>query len=224
MFKLNNFLFRKMPKLIPMLFLILNLSCNNNKTITSKNVLNSYFLNLFLNTNYFECNKNLIKKFARFTDPQDDVKTGAFKIPANNLTFQDILGGEISISESLLIMKIELVSIPNLININSIPSNSLNPEIFFRYKIQTNHNIIYIGIENYSNGNLTQRSFDNFPVNVNINNKVETGCGFSIVESNNLIFKCDKSFNKSLTNIDENSYFNVETLHRIKEDSYQDCF
>ncbi|WP_210410744.1 hypothetical protein, partial [Leptospira yanagawae] len=115
-----------MPKLIPMLFLILNLSCNNNKTITSKNVLNSYFLNLFLNTNYFECNKNLIKKFARFTDPQDDVKTGAFKIPANNLTFQDILGGEISISESLLIMKIELVSIPNLININSIPSNSLN--------------------------------------------------------------------------------------------------
>ncbi|MGE8720071.1 hypothetical protein ACO2KH_01930 [Leptospira terpstrae] len=213
-----------MPKLILFLFLILNLSCNNNETNTSKNVLNSYFLNLFQNTNYFECNKNLIQKFAKFTDPQGDVKTGAFKIPANNLTFQDILGGEISISESLLTMKIELVSIPNLININSISSNSLIPEIFFRYKLQTNDNIIYIGIENFSNGIITQRSLDNFPVYVNTNNKVETGCGFSIIESNHLIFKCDKSFNKSLPNIDENTYFNVETLHRIKEDSYQDCF
>lgn len=213
-----------MPKLILIFFLIANLSCNNKETNTSKNILNSYFLNLFQNTSYFECNKNLVKKFTKFTDPRGDVKTGAFKIPSSNLSFQDILGGEITISESLLIMKIELVSIPNQININSLPTNSLYPEIFFRYKLQTNENIIYVGIENFSNGNTSQRSLDNFPVYVNSDNKVESGCGFPLVDSNNLIFKCDKSFNKSLIHIDENSYFNVENLHRIRGDDYQDCY
>lgn len=213
-----------MPKLIPIFLLIANVHCYNDKTNTSKNILNAYFLNLFQNTSYFECNKNLIKKFTKFIDPQGDVKTGAFKIPSNNLSFQDILGGEIAISESLIILKIELASIPNQININSNPSNSSDPEIFFRYKLQTNDNIIYVGIENFSNGNITQRSLADFPVFVKNKNKVETGCGFPIIEMNNLIFKCDKYFNNSLSILDENSYFNVENLHRITEDNYQDCF
>lgn len=224
MLRLIHFYFRKMFKIIFGFIVICNLSCSNGEKNNSKNILYSYLLNAYQNTAYFECNKNLVKEFAKFEDQRGDVKTGAFKTPSNNMTFQDILGGEMKITENLLTLSIEVVSIPNQINLNIPPANSVYPEIFYRFNFKTNEHKIYVGIENFSNGTISQSSLNNLTVYVNSNGTVESGCGFANTEGNKITFKCDKTFSKTLVNINENSYFNVESSHRINNDYYQDCF
>jgi len=200
---------------------IIFISCTTDNT-DSKNIENqAYFSLLYLQTAYFPCGRNSYND--EFTDPFGDTRLGFLTTVPQNLTFQDIIGGQINNSPATLTLSLSFTSLPDFINLNIIPTEPQALDYQASFTFYTPE-IISVGIFHYSTSEPQPTRWDQFNVQVFKDKQQIGSCGKPIVQNSNLIFVCEKSLNINLSQINENTEFNAELLYKDSNFTFRDCY
>jgi hypothetical protein len=196
------------------------LSCSTQKADDKSEDYQSYFSLLYLQTAYFPCGRNTYK--SEFTDPLNDTRLGFLTTVPENLTFQDLIGGQINNSLTTLTLSLNFKSLPDFINLNLIPKDPMLLDYRASFTFFTPE-AISIGIFHYSNGDKQTTKWDQFNVQIFRNKQQIGSCGKPLIQKSNIIFVCEKSINSSLNQINETSEFNVEFMYKDSNLTFQDC-
>lgn len=210
-----------MSKLIISISLLL-ISCKAN-TGNLDRAFQGYTLKLLADTQYINCEQQNYINNQEFSDPTGDVRIGNLSSISSPLTFQDIIGGKISNGTNVLNLEINLLELPNSVNIGVSRKDSLNPELNYEFTFYLSQ-VIKIGISNYSNGEKKPTYWEDFSVNVIQNSTLVAACGKANREKNKLNFQCEKNLIPLLRELNDTSKFNIDVIHKDNEIVYKDCF